>query len=54
MIVFKQAQIAQSTNNSARIKHKRAGQSGEDARDREHQHEGNRRGRQDQRGFDGA
>ena len=39
MVVFKQLQFANGTTNSPRGKNKRAESVGEDARDKEHQHE---------------
>jgi hypothetical protein len=54
MVVFKQSQIANGTNISPRIKNKRAESMGEDARDREHQHEREFSGRQDHLGGDVA
>ena len=39
MVVFKQSQIANGTNISPRTKTNEQSRVGEDARDREHQHE---------------
>jgi len=49
-VMFKQSQIAHDTNISLRVKNKRAESMGEDARDREHQHERKLRGMHDHRG----
>ena len=54
MVVFKQSQIAHDTNVSPRIENKRAESMGEDARDREHQHERKLSRRPDHQGFDVA
>ena len=50
MVIFKQSQMANGTDSSPRVKNKRVELMGEDARDREHQHEWELSGRPDHPG----